>query len=65
MASGEVVGSVAGLWRFPVKSIMSEQLEEATVTERGVVGKSPPRLRTKTPSPPGHEMNVNRPQSMM
>ena len=38
MAIGEVVGSVAGLWRFPVKSMRGEQLQEAQLTERGVVG---------------------------
>ena len=38
MAIGEVVGSVAGLWRFPVKSMRGEQLQEAELTERGVLG---------------------------
>src|SRR5580704_6024073 len=38
MANGEVVGSVAELWRFPVKSMRGEQLQEAVVTERGVLG---------------------------
>ena len=38
MAISEVVGSVAGLWRFPVKSMRGEQLEKAEVTERGVLG---------------------------
>ena len=38
MANGEVVGSVAELWRFPVKSMRGEQLREAVVTERGVLG---------------------------
>lgn len=33
-----IVGSVAELWRFPVKSMQGEQLEEVTATERGVVG---------------------------
>jgi len=37
MAS-EVVGTVAGLWRFPVKSMGGEQLQEVDVTERGVLG---------------------------
>jgi hypothetical protein len=32
------VGSVTELWRFPVKSMKGEQLQEATVTERGVLG---------------------------
>ena len=34
----EDVGSVAELWRFPVKSMTGEQLEEATFTDRGLVG---------------------------
>jgi uncharacterized protein YcbX len=32
------VGSVVGLWRYPVKSMMGEELNAAEVTERGVVG---------------------------
>jgi MOSC domain-containing protein len=32
------VGSVAELWRFPIKSMQGEQLQEVTVTGRGVVG---------------------------
>ena len=31
-------GSVAELWRFPVKSMQGEQPQEVTVTERGVFG---------------------------
>jgi hypothetical protein len=38
MASSEVVGSLAGLWRFPVKSMRGEQLEQAELTERGLLG---------------------------
>ena len=38
MASDGVVGTVAGLWRFPVKSMRGEQLEQAELTERGLVG---------------------------
>jgi len=33
-----IVGSVAELWRFPVKSMKGERLREVTVTDRGVVG---------------------------
>ena len=33
-----IVGSVAELWRFPVKSMKGEQLQEVTVTEQGVLG---------------------------
>jgi uncharacterized protein len=31
-------GSVVGLWRYPVKSMMGEELNAAQFTERGVVG---------------------------
>ncbi len=31
-------GSVVALWRYPVKSMMGEELNAAEVTERGVVG---------------------------
>src|SRR5437773_1359969 len=37
--SGEVeAGSVVALWRYPVKSMMGEELNAAEVTERGLVG---------------------------
>jgi uncharacterized protein len=38
MAQGEAVGSVAELWRFPVKSMRGEKLQQAVVTEQGVLG---------------------------
>ena len=38
MATSGSVGSVAGLWRFPVKSMRGERLEQAELTERGLVG---------------------------
>jgi uncharacterized protein YcbX len=38
MATSGVVGSVAGLWRFPVKSMRGERLEQAELTGRGLVG---------------------------
>jgi MOSC domain-containing protein len=38
MAISEDVGSVAMLWRFPVKSMGGEQLHDVEVTERGVLG---------------------------
>ena len=38
MASAEGVGTVVGLWRFPVKSMAGEQIAEAELTERGLVG---------------------------
>ncbi|MFP6595258.1 MAG: MOSC N-terminal beta barrel domain-containing protein [Dehalococcoidia bacterium] len=38
MPTSEVVGSVSGLWRFPVKSMGGEQLQAVEVTEKGVLG---------------------------
>ena len=32
------VGSVVGLWRYPVKSMMGEELNSSEVTERGLLG---------------------------
>lgn len=37
--SGEVqVGSVAALWRYPVKSMMGEELNASAMTDRGLLG---------------------------
>ena len=36
--AGKVVGSVAELWRFPVKSMRGERLDQMELTERGVLG---------------------------
>ncbi len=38
MVTRQPVGSVAGLWRFPVKSMRGERLEQADLTGRGLVG---------------------------
>jgi len=38
MATSGIIGSVAGLWRFPVKSMRGERLEQAELTGRGLVG---------------------------
>jgi uncharacterized protein YcbX len=38
MSAGEAVGTIEGLWRFPVKSMLGEQLDAVDVTEGGVVG---------------------------
>ncbi|HSC27974.1 MAG TPA: MOSC N-terminal beta barrel domain-containing protein [Vicinamibacterales bacterium] len=38
MTADEIVGSLAEPWRFPVKSMGGEQLEQAEVTETGVLG---------------------------
>jgi uncharacterized protein len=32
------IGSVVSLWRYPVKSMMGEELNASTVTERGLLG---------------------------
>ena len=32
------VGSVVSMWRYPVKSMQGEQVHEAAMTERGVLG---------------------------
>ena len=36
--AGVEAGSVVGLWRYPVKSMMGEELNSAEVGERGLVG---------------------------
>jgi uncharacterized protein YcbX len=36
--SRKQVGELAHLWRFPVKSMLGEKLDEAAVTQRGLVG---------------------------
>lgn len=33
-----VVGSAVPLWRYPVKSMMGEELNASVVTERGLLG---------------------------
>lgn len=38
MATSGIVGSVAGLWRFPVKSMAGEQIEQAELTGQGLLG---------------------------
>jgi uncharacterized protein YcbX len=37
-ASQSHVGSVVGLWRYPVKSMMGEELNSSEVTDRGLLG---------------------------
>jgi uncharacterized protein YcbX len=32
------IGSVVSLWRYPVKSMMGEELNATEVTERGLLG---------------------------
>lgn len=36
-ASG-MVGTISGIWRFPVKSMLGEELDSADVTEAGIAG---------------------------
>lgn len=36
--TGGVLGSVVSLWRYPVKSMMGEELNAADVTDRGLLG---------------------------
>jgi uncharacterized protein YcbX len=38
MTTNGAVGAVAGLWRFPVKSMRGERLEQTELTEHGLVG---------------------------
>ena len=38
MTTSTVVGSVAGIWRFPVKSMKGERIAQGEFTEKGLVG---------------------------
>lgn len=38
MANESVVGSIVSLWRYPVKSMMGEELNASEVTEIGLLG---------------------------
>ena len=38
MATNTIVGSVARLWTFPVKSMRGERIEQGEFTDRGLVG---------------------------
>src|ERR687890_860865 len=37
-ATGTATGKVVSLWRYPVKSMLGEELNSSYVTERGLVG---------------------------
>ncbi|MFM7170386.1 MAG: hypothetical protein ACKOYH_05980 [Cyanobium sp.] len=37
-AAGQLVGQLAALWRYPVKSMLGERLQRLEVDGRGVVG---------------------------
>jgi uncharacterized protein YcbX len=36
--SAKIIGTLAAIWRYPIKSMRGEQLNAATVTERGMAG---------------------------
>ena len=38
MNSSEPVGTIRTLWRFPVKSMLGEELDAVYLTEGGIVG---------------------------
>jgi uncharacterized protein len=38
VSHGSVVGQVVGIWRYPVKSMMGEELSATIVTDRGLLG---------------------------
>src|SRR5439155_2278339 len=38
MSSSEPVGTIRALWRFPVKSMLGEELDAADLGEGGIVG---------------------------
>ena len=38
MSLSEGVGTVSALWRYPVKSMLGEELDTADLSEGGVVG---------------------------
>jgi uncharacterized protein len=47
MDASEPVGTVEALWRFPVKSMLGEELDAAYLSQRGVVGDRAYALRDK------------------
>jgi uncharacterized protein YcbX len=47
MTSSEPVGTVEALWRFPVKSMLGEQVDAADLTQGGIVGDRAYALRDK------------------
>lgn len=36
--TSQIIGSISGLWRFPVKSMKGERLDEVELTSRGIAG---------------------------
>ena len=47
MSSSEPVGTIRTLWRYPVKSMLGEELEAVDLKEGGVVGDRAYALRDK------------------
>ena len=48
MNSGEPVGTIQALWRFPVKSMLGEEIDEADLSGEGVAGDRAFAIRDKT-----------------
>ena len=48
MNSGEPVGTIQALWRFPVKSMLGEEIDEADLSGEGVAGDRAFAVRDKT-----------------
>ncbi len=44
MTTSRAVGSMTRSWRFPLKSMRGERIEESAVAETGLVGDSPSTL---------------------
>src|SRR3954447_19561214 len=53
MNASEPVGTVRALWRFPVKSMLGEELAAADVSEGGVVGDRAYALKDRETGQPG------------
>ena len=47
MNSGEPVGTIQALWRFPVKSMLGEELDAADLSEGGIAGDRAYAIRDK------------------
>src|SRR5439155_24964121 len=47
MSSSERVGTIRALWRYPVKSMLGEELDAADLSEGGVVGDRAYALRDR------------------
>src|SRR5918994_7097780 len=47
MTSSEWVGTIRALWRYPVKSMLGEELDEVDLSEAGIVGDRAYALRDR------------------